>query len=702
MENRIAAYREKHHADVKVVAPIPWFPFRSRVFGSYANYAAAPAHETRRGIEVFHPRYLIPPKAAMRVAPTSLTRTFRNAARMLLDRGWDFDIIDAHYFYPDGVAAMTVARELDKPCIITARGSDVTLLPAFKGPCKKIIKTAQHADAIVTVAASLKEKLSDLGAPAEKIRVLRNGVDLNLFFPADRREARKALGVDGLVLASVGHLIKRKGHDVVIKALTKLPEAVLLIAGEGPEGRALERLAAACEVRSRVRFLGRLDSDALRRVYSAADMLVLASAREGWPNVLLEAMACGTPCIASDVGGNAEVVRTPQAGRIIKMRTQQDIAAAVKDLAKTGIDRDATRRYAEQHAWDETTDGMHDLFQSIRENARLQAALKARAIALPVNADRPRLIVTVDTEEQFDWSRFDQPERYCVNDIGGLQRFQALCAAAGAAPLYFLTWPILKDATAAGFFRDLKTSGKADMGLHLHQWVTPPGDFPGEYYSFQKNLPREAHQAKLETLARAYLDVFGEAAIAHRAGRYGIGYSDYALLARIAVTHDFSPSAGFDFSSRGGPDFSEMTNFPFQLSGDDWRIAVTPVSGGHALRQTPFFLPGGRTKPGFPVFRPDNFGAFKKAMRLSPEGASLKDLQALTRRLIADGAPVLTFTLHSTSLTAGANEYACTEEDVASLLQTTSQFLDWFRDNMGGEFLSLPDLRRLYQRSDGA
>lgn len=699
VENRIAAYRKKYDADIKVIAPVPWFPIEHPFFDPYANYARVPEREIRHGMEVLHPRYAVLPKAAMRIAPMTLTAALRKSVRALINDGWVFDFIDAHYFYPDGVAAKNVAREFGKPFLVTARGSDVTLLPSFDGPRKRILDTARRADAIVTVASALKETLSDLGAPREKIRVLRNGVDLTAFYRDDRVKAREGLGVEGLVLASVGHLIDRKGHGLAVKALKHLPDATLLIAGAGPDQSQLQRLAKNCGLEDRVRFLGLLDTQQLRGVYNAADVLVLASSREGWANVLLEAMACGAPCVASDVGGSSEVVRAPEAGRIISERTPEAIAAAVRDIADAGIDREATQAFAERHSWDETVAGMHSIFSELREKSRAAAKIKTTPIDLTTSADRPRLIITVDTEEQFDWRRFDQPEIHQVNEMDGLEEFQTLCAKFKAAPLYFLTWPMLKNKTAVGFFNELKLAGDADAGLHFHQWVTPPGDYPGEFFSFQKNLPDITYRAKLSSLAHAFAEAFGERAIAHRAGRYGIGQGDYGLLAEAGITHDFSPSAGFDFSARGGPDFSGMSNLPFAVSGDDWRVNVTPVTGGRALRRTRMFLPDAEKRAGFAGCRPDRHVSLTRALRLSPEGAGLDELKALTRRLIADETPVMTFTLHSTSLTPGANIYARDEEDVNRLLNVTSQYLTWFRDALGGQIISLSALCALYERT---
>lgn len=692
VENRLSAYRRKYGAEVKVVAPVPWFPFSRSVFGHYGDYARAPRRELRHGVEVFHPRFFTAPKLGMHIAPVTLTRCLRKTAKTLIAEGWDFDLIDAHYFYPDGVAAAEVARELGKPVVITARGTDVNLLPAYDGPRRKILDAAWRADAIIAVADALKHELARLGAPPEKITVLRNGVDLDKFSPADRERERRALGLDGLVLASVGHLIERKGHGLVIDAVKDLPAATLLIVGEGPQRRALEARAKAAGVADRVRFLGQASHEELKSIYSAADILVLASSREGWPNVLLEAMACGAPCVATDVWGTGEVIRSPEAGRLAKDRSPAAIAAAIGDLLASPPGRKAARLYAERHSWDETADGMHAIFTALEDKTRAASALKTQPLSF---ADtRPRLIVTVDTEEEFDWRRFDGG--YLVNGMDGVERFQSLCREAGAAPLYFLTWPVMKDRAAAACFQSLKQAGEADFGLHLHQWTTPPEDFPGELYSFQKNLPRGIYREKLAALSAAFEEVFAEKALAHRAGRYGIGRGDYALLAEAGIRYDFSPSAAFDFSARGGPDFSAMSNKPFVAEAGGPGVFVTPVTGAKALRGARLFFSQEKSPPGFAPYETDAFSRIKTPIRLSPEGASLEDLKALTRSVIAGGAPVLTYTLHSTSLTAGASPYARDKASTDQLLATTAAYLSWFSESLGGEIVSFNGLRALY------
>ncbi|EHL96353.1 glycosyltransferase, group 1 family protein [Acetobacteraceae bacterium AT-5844] len=285
----------------------------------------------------------------------------------MLEQGLRFDAIDAHYLYPDGVAAVRLGREFGLPVVVTARGSDTSQLPSYRIPRRAIRRTIQEADALIAVSTGLKDGLVALGAPAGKVTVLRNGVNLDLFRPPESRaDARTALGLgEAKVLLSVGHLIERKGHHKVIQALAKLPACRLLIVGEGPERHALQALARSLGVEDRVHLEGAQPHTRLPLYYGAADVLVLASSREGWANVLLEAMACGTPVVTTPAWGSREAVSRVEAGLVVDEATPEALAAAIDRLLAAPPDREATRAYAETFSWDDTTAGQLALFRKV-------------------------------------------------------------------------------------------------------------------------------------------------------------------------------------------------------------------------------------------------------------------------------------------------------------------------------------------------
>lgn len=368
VENRLRHLVASGRVSARVLAPAPWFPFAHPAFGRYGRYAQVPPEETRHGLMVVHPRYPVLPKLGMSLTPALLFAAALPAARRLA-AAQDFDLIDAHYAYPDGVAAAMLGRALGKPAVITARGTDVNLIPRHALPRRMIRWAANRAAAVITVADALKAPLVKLGVPADHITTLRNGVDLSLFRPQHRMASRRLYNFEGKVLLSVGHLIERKGHHHVIAAMRRLPTFNLAIAGEGPERGTLEDLARRLGVASRVRFLGALPHETLPSFYSAADVLVLASSREGWPNVLLEAMACGTPVIAANAWGIPEVVADPAAGVLMCETSADGVAEAVYRLFATPPARIATRGYAERFSWDATTDGQLRIFSDILAGA---------------------------------------------------------------------------------------------------------------------------------------------------------------------------------------------------------------------------------------------------------------------------------------------------------------------------------------------
>ncbi len=357
------------NVQAKVIAPVPWFPFKSPLFGEYAKYAGVPDVEIRNGIEVFHPRYTVIPKVGWQLTPFFIKRAITRQLRKLIISDYIPDLIDGHYFYPDGVAIKHVAQNFGIPFTCTARGTDINLIPQYPRPKNAILSVMASSKHNMAVCGALREAMIGIGGEPEKITTLRNGVDLSLF-PFVREDAQRSLrnelGLpnDAPVLLSVGHLIERKGHHLVIDALTSLSKAVLVIAGDGEASARLRKQVELSGLSDRVIFTGALRQEQLAKYYGAANALVLASSREGWANVLLEAMACGTPVVATNLWGTPEVVASPEAGVLVD-RNAAAIARGIQELLAFPPERFATRRYAEQFSWDETSDLQMKIFEAI-------------------------------------------------------------------------------------------------------------------------------------------------------------------------------------------------------------------------------------------------------------------------------------------------------------------------------------------------
>jgi len=361
VERRLERLVKHSGATATVVAPVPWFPLRSRLFGSYAAFASVPDRDRRHGIDVHYPRFPLIPKIGMRFAPAAMARSALSRIRRIVRNTGPVDIIDAHYFYPDGVAAARLAERLSLPFIVTARGSDINRIAQLPGPRRMIREAAARASAVVAVSAALGRSLAELGVDPEKVHVLRNGVDLSFFSPGDRSAARRSLGFESPTILSVGNLIEAKGHHLAIESLRHLEDTRLIVIGAGGYEHTLRRLVSSLALDERVSFAGSLPPETLREYYRAADALFLLSRREGMPNVVLEAIACGTPVVASDVGGVGEVLSSPDAGELVSDRGGKEAAAAWRALQERGIDRNRVRHHAEQFSWDRTIERLHAL-----------------------------------------------------------------------------------------------------------------------------------------------------------------------------------------------------------------------------------------------------------------------------------------------------------------------------------------------------
>lgn len=375
VETRLRELLSSGQVQTKVVAPVPWFFSTDPRYGDYARMASTPHRETYNGVDVQHPRYFLPPRIGMNIAPFTMAMGAKSAVQQLLDEDFDFDMIDAHYYYPDGVAAALLARHFKKPFTVTARGSDINLIAAAHSVPRRLMRWASGcASASIGVSRALTQAMEQMGMPTDRLAMMPNGVDLQRFHLQSQQDARTAMGWPQVpTLISVGNLVENKGHHLVIEVLASLPEFRLVIAGEGPERPALEHLASRLNLALRVQFLGRVNQEQLATCYSAADILVLASSREGSPNVLLESMACGTPVVATSVGGIPEIVTSNSSGRLMPDRTVQGAVDAVEDLWRHLPSRAIVRSHALTRSWQYTTDAQIDLFARLASDVKEQS-----------------------------------------------------------------------------------------------------------------------------------------------------------------------------------------------------------------------------------------------------------------------------------------------------------------------------------------
>ncbi len=362
----------RHDIDAVVVAPVPYFPTVPG-FGRWSKMAAVPSREVIEGLPVYHPRYLVTPKVGMSLYPVTLALSAtRLIARLRRD---GYELVDAHYLYPDAVAAALLTQQLHMPLVVTGRGSDINYLPEFRIPRRWIGWALRRADGRAAVCTALAHRMQELGGGTQPTTVLRNGVDATRFAPGNRAAARRVLGLSphDTIIASVGSLIERKGHHLAIEALAQLrregrTNLRLLIVGSGPEQQRLRRQAQQLAVDDSVILHGTLPHAEIARVFVAADLLLLASRSEGWANVLLEALACGTPVVATAVPGTVEAAGSPDVGVLFSERSGAGVAAALRQGLGQSWNAKHIRAYAESFSWDETSDGQVALFDAARRH----------------------------------------------------------------------------------------------------------------------------------------------------------------------------------------------------------------------------------------------------------------------------------------------------------------------------------------------
>lgn len=357
-----------------VVSPRPWFPMQKWLRRWKPDYRPeTECSEVQDGIQVYFPRFLSFPVWGRSLDGVSMALCCLPLMRKL-QREFQFNVIDSHFAYPDGFAAAILGRLIKAKVTITLRGTEVPISKTFVRR-RLMMRALSAADRVFSVSDSLKRHVVKLGAEGKKIKVVGNGVDVQKFQRQDRVSARRKLALDNdaRVLITVGGLVPRKGFHRVIAALPALRREFgnvhyLVVGGASPEGNnegQLRALATELGVEHCVHFLGPLAPSELKWPLSAADVFVLSSSNEGWANVILEAMACGLPVIATDVGGNREVVATSSLGTIVPHDNHEALLAALDSALRTPWDRDAIVSYAQRNSWSSRVSTLVDEFERL-------------------------------------------------------------------------------------------------------------------------------------------------------------------------------------------------------------------------------------------------------------------------------------------------------------------------------------------------
>lgn len=368
-------FRVARRMPLVVVAPQAWSPIDWIVRLLRPGFRPqGRAVETIDGIEVHRPRALSVPGVFKRFDGVLMAMSTYACVRRL-HRRFGATVIDAHFCYPDGLAAVRIGRRLGLPVTLSVRGSkDQMLLGTDREPALR--EAVEGASRLIAVTDSLVQGVGGpLGVAAERFTVIGNGVDLSRFAPMNRNEARRRLGIaeDAKVLIGVGNLIPLKGFQRVIPLLPRLRErfpglVYLIVGGGGTQGdnsAQLQALAREHGVADCVRLCGRQMPQDLKWFYSAADVFAHATEFEGWANVFLEAMACGLPVVTTRVGGNAEVVASDEVGTLVDYWDGDAFARALEQALLRNWDTARILDYARANDWERRIDQIEAILRSV-------------------------------------------------------------------------------------------------------------------------------------------------------------------------------------------------------------------------------------------------------------------------------------------------------------------------------------------------
>jgi len=315
--------------ELKVVAPVPYFPPIKHINNKWYKFSRIPFKEYIDGLEVYHPRYFLIPKFGMSFYGYFFFLSIHSFMKRLRET-FRYDVIDAHWAYPDAYAAVSIGQRLDVPVCVSLRGSDINEYLQLKIIRHHILSSLKRADKIISVSRALKKIIVRYGIPENKIIVVPNGVDKNAFYYIEKTKARDRLKLplNAKVVLNIGNLVKGKRQDLLINSIAEVKKTIkelrCFIIGIGNEEKNLRKLILRLGLKRCVFLLPPIPNKELVWWYNAADVFCLTSESEGCPNVILESLSCGLPTVATAVGGIPELVSNKRLGLLVqKMNTEE-------------------------------------------------------------------------------------------------------------------------------------------------------------------------------------------------------------------------------------------------------------------------------------------------------------------------------------------------------------------------------------------
>jgi glycosyltransferase involved in cell wall biosynthesis len=380
MARRVTALARGGEHQVEVVAPVPYYAKFLPGNRKWNQLKRVPEVEVQHGLRVHHPRYFNPLRVGMARYRYWMGQGSQRTVAHLLHNGFPFEVIDAHFIYPDGYAAIRLGQRFNRPVVVTARGSDITRNKRFPHIRPLLSEVMRCVTQLIAVSEEWCDDFLELGATAEKVHVIPNGIATEVFHPLSQTAAKERLGLAAADrwLVSVGRLDHNKGQWLILAALEKigLPELQrrrikLALIGAGEDCARLQAISRAAGFDAIVHFADHLSPEEICAWYNAADVKILASHREGSPNVVLEALACGTLVVTSRAGRNARMIEEGRNGWLFPVGDVVALQNALLRALEHPWQRAEIARQGRQRSWAAVAQEMTSVFRLV-SNCRFE------------------------------------------------------------------------------------------------------------------------------------------------------------------------------------------------------------------------------------------------------------------------------------------------------------------------------------------
>lgn len=354
---------------IKVISPVPWFP-PLRIFKKWHVFSQIDKKENIKGIEVYHPRYFLIPKIGrLFYGYFYFIGIFKTIRR--ITKTFSVDVILAYFAYPDGFAAALAAKMMNKPLVIKVLGSDINVFTKNRVRRYLTAVALKKANKIIAVSNELRTKIEKLGVKREKIEVVLNGVDIKRFKLSNQADCRNKLNLanNKQIILFVGNLKKEKGTDCLIEAFPKViakhKKANLIFVGEGEHRIELIRKIKSLNLESSVSLEGEKLHSEIPLWLAACDLVCLPSYNEGCPNIILEALACGKPVVATRVGAVPEIISSDEYGFLVDVNKKDDLAEAISKSLDKQWSQEKLRERVSGFTWAGTAEGIKNILEGV-------------------------------------------------------------------------------------------------------------------------------------------------------------------------------------------------------------------------------------------------------------------------------------------------------------------------------------------------